>query len=112
MTQVVYFTNNLKIEVLMNNTVRLTNNRENGKIYDLDTRRFYQLLKCGGKKWRIPNRLGNYEQLTFNVERRHISSAGGGINTFIDAHDYKLLMKELQLFPVQENILKAQEERQ
>ena len=106
-----YFTNNLKIEVLTNNTVRLTNDRENGKIYDLDIRRFYELLKCGGKKWRIPNKLGNYEQLTFNLERRHISSAGGGINTFIDANDYKFLMKDLKTISIKSKHPKLNKER-
>ena len=91
-----YFTKNLKIEVMSNNTIRLTNDRENGKIYDLDAKRLYQLLKSGGKKRRIPTKDRNYVQLTFNIERRHISSAGGGINTFIQNDDYLLLVEDLK----------------
>ncbi len=91
-----YFTINLKIEVLSDNTVKLTNNRENGRIYLLDAQRFYELLKTRGKGWRIPNKSDGYEQLSFNIDRLHISSSGGGVNTYIDPHDYKLLMQELE----------------
>lgn len=92
-----YFTNNLKIEVLPDDTVGLTNNRESGKIYLFDAQRFYQLLKIGGKKWKVPSKNGSYVKLTFNLERHHISSVGGGINTYIDPHDYELLMQELEI---------------
>ncbi len=50
-----YFTANLKIEILIN-TVKLTNDREDGKIYLLEAKRFYQLLKVGDRKWKIPNK--------------------------------------------------------
>lgn len=96
MSNSIYYTNNLKIEVLLNNTVKLTNDRENEKIYLLNAKRFYQLLKVGGKKWKIPNKNDGYEQISFNLTRKHISSAGGGINTYIDLHDYELLMFELE----------------
>ena len=95
MIESVYFTNNIKIEVQLNSTVKLRNDRENGKIYLLDAKRFYQLLKVGGKKWKIPNRNGGYDQISFNVTRKHLSSAGGGINTYIADYDYESLMFEL-----------------
>ncbi len=95
MKSLIYFTNHSKIEVLPDNTVRLTNYRENEKIYLLDARRFYELLKCGGKRWKIPNKNGTYTELTFNLDRHHISSVGGGINTYINPHDYKFLMQDL-----------------
>ena len=96
MSQSIYFTNNLAIEVLLNNTVRLTNNREDGRVYLLDATRFYQLLNNGGKKWKIPTSDGMYVELTFNLERRHVSSAGGGINTYIAQHDYEMLLSDLE----------------
>ncbi len=100
MHKAIYFTRNLQIEVLPNNTVKLTNSRENGKIYLLDSKRFYQLLKVGGKKWKIPYKNGSYEEISFNIANhsagKHISSAGGGINTYIALHDYRLLMLDLE----------------
>ncbi len=39
---------------------------------------------------------GGYEQISFNLERKHLSNAGGGINTYIDLHDYELLMHDLE----------------
>ncbi len=90
-----YFTANLKIEVL-NNTVKLTNDREDGKIYLLEAKRFYQLLKVGDRKWKIPNKNGGYEQISFNLERKHLSNAGSGINTYIASHDYELLIHDLE----------------
>ena len=94
-----YYTRNLKIEVLPNNTVKLTNQRENGKIYLLEANRFYQLLKDGGKKWKIPNKNGGYTEISFNISNhpagKHLSSVGGGINTYITLNDYELLMFEL-----------------
>jgi len=98
MSKLVYFTNNLKIEVLPNNTVRLTNMRENGKIYLLvNIPRIHYLLRNGGKQWRISTGDGGYEKISFNVQRKHISNAGGGINTYIAPHDYDLLMNDLLL---------------
>ena len=90
-----YYTKNLKIEILRN-TVKLINYREDGKIYLLEAKRFHQLLKIGGKKWNIPNKNGSYEQISFNLERKHISNAGSEINTYIAQHDYDLLMGDLK----------------
>lgn len=97
MNNSIYFTNNLKIEVLLNNTVRLTNSRESEKTYLLDAKRLYQLLKVGGKQQRIPTSDGSFVQLSFNIERKHISSKGGMINTYIKPDDYKLLMQDLEI---------------
>ncbi len=96
MIKSVYFTNNLKIEVRLNNTVRLINMREDGTVHLLDAKRFCQLLQVGGKKWKIPNKNNGYEQISFNLTRKHISSAGGGINTYIDLQDYEQLMNDLE----------------
>ena len=84
--------------MLLNNTVRLTNMREDGKIYLLvNIPRIHYLLRNGGKQWRISTEDGGYEKISFNVRRKHISNAGGGINTYIAPHDYDLLMNDLLL---------------
>lgn len=91
-----YFTNKLKIEVLLSNTVRLTNKSEDGKVYLLDTKQFYQLLKVGGKQWKILNKDGDYNSLSFNLDRKHLSNPGSGINTYIAQHDYEMLLHDLE----------------
>ena len=90
-----YYTRDIKIELKLNNTVKLANDSENGKIYLLDAKRFYQLLKVGGTKWNIPNKNDGYDQISFNVTSKHLSSADGGINTYITDYDYESLMFEL-----------------
>lgn len=95
-----YFTNNLQIEILHNTAVRLTNDRENGKIYLLDAKRFYLLLKNGGKRWNIPTKDGGYVEMSLNLQHhpagKHLVSAGGGINTYIAQHDYEMLLSDLE----------------
>ena len=95
-----YFTNKLKIEVLLNHTVRLTNKKENGKVYLLDAKRFYLLLKSGGRKWKIPTKDGDYVELSLILEYhsagKHLVSAGGLIATYIAQHDYEMLLSDLE----------------
>ncbi len=100
MVKPIYFTKNLKIEVLLNNTVRLTNDKEDGKIYLLDAERFYKLLKTGGRKWKIPTKTGGYVELSLILEYhsagKHLVNAGATIATYIAQHDYEMLLSDLE----------------
>ncbi|BAF73243.1 hypothetical protein [Sulfurovum sp. NBC37-1] len=100
MIKSIYFTNNLSIEVLLNNTVRLTNNREDGRVYLLDATRFYLLLKTGGRGWKIPTQAGEYVELSlilkYHSAGKHLVSVGGAINTYIAQHDYEMLLSDLE----------------
>jgi len=91
-----YFTDKIKIEILSNKTVKLTSNKEDEKVYLLDAQRLYDLFKKGGKQWKIPTGTGGYEQISFNVPRKHISNAGSQINTYIAQHDYEMLLVDLE----------------
>lgn len=78
--------------------VNFSNTRENGAIYSFEVKRFKELLQQGGKKWRVPTEdtETGFAFLSFQKERRHISSSGGAINTFFDKQDYELIIKELE----------------
>lgn len=90
-----YYTTKMQIEIL-SNTVKLINNRENGKVYRFNLSRFIQLLKIGGKGWKIETQDVGYTSLSFNLKNRHLSSAGGGINSAFDFHDYPFMLKALE----------------
>jgi len=89
-----YFTNKMTVEIL-SDTVKLINHRENDKVYRFNLPRFNQLLKVGGKGWKIETIDNGYTSLSFNTKNRHLSSAGGGINSAFAPHDYIPLLKTL-----------------
>lgn len=86
-------TNNMTIETL-SNTVKIINHREDNMVYEFDLLEFTQLLKFGGKKCSISNKGKGNTILTFITMNKHLSSAGGGINTFL-LHIYDDLMISL-----------------
>ena len=89
-----YYTTKMQIEIL-SDTVKLINYREDGKVYRFNLSRFIQLLKIGGKGWKIETQDVGYTSLSFNLKNRHLSSAGGGINSAFDFHDYPFMLKAL-----------------
>ena len=86
-------TDKARIEIL-SNTVKIINTREDNKIYEFDLLEFTQLLKSGGKKCSISNKNKGKTPLTFITKNKHLSSAGGGINTYL-LHIYDDLMISL-----------------
>ena len=89
-----YYTKKMQIEIL-SDTVKLINHREDGKVYRFNLSKFIQLLKVGGKGWKIETQDVGYTLLSFNPKNRHLSSAGGGINSAFDFHNYPFMLKAL-----------------
>jgi hypothetical protein len=89
-----YYTKRMTVEIL-SNTVKIINHREKDKIYRFNLARFNQLVKIGGKGWKIETIDNGYTALSFNPKNRHLSSAGGGINSAFDFHDYQPMLKAL-----------------
>lgn len=87
-------TDKARIEIL-SDRVKIVNTREDNKIYEFDLLEFTQLLKFGGKKCSISNKGKGNTILTFITMNKHLSSAGGGINTFF-LHIYDDLMISLE----------------
>lgn len=78
--------------------VNFINSREDGAIYSFEMKKFKELLKHGGKQWKIPSKYTatGYVELSFHTGRRHISNKGGDINTYFKDYEYKLMMQELE----------------
>ena len=89
-----YYTKRMTVEIL-SNTVKIINHRENDKIYRFNLPRFNQLVKTGGKGCKIETQDVGYTSLSFNPKNRHLSSAGGGINSAFDFHDYAPMLEAL-----------------
>jgi len=86
-------TNKMTIEIL-SNTVKLINHREDNKIYEFELIEFNQLLKYGAKQYPLKNANGGKTPLTFVTKNKHLSSAGGGINTSL-IHIYSEVIVDL-----------------
>lgn len=99
-----YTTRNSDIELLLSdNIVKLTNYREKekGRVYLLNARRLYSVMKLGSKKKIVPT-YGEDKcvAITFVTDDhpagKHITSANDGINTYIRHGDYMQIMEELE----------------
>lgn len=95
----VFETKKLFIYILSNNSVRLVNKRENGKVYHFNKFQFYQLIKYGVGQI-TSDRSNEHLTLLCNISGhpggKHLYSIHNIINTYIPLDTYYSLIRSLE----------------